>query len=226
MILLFISVAVYGQDEDDQNIKPGSFCGYRFKDTAQVRSLAGGQLAFLQINDRDTIVDIGSSSGAYDGAFCTIGNFKAVHFVLTDISSYCLDSNRVNNMIAYYSRLRGSALPASFSRVICTTDSLMLPANSYKKVWVFNTLHEVSDKQRMARQIAAILQSGGELIVAELMATERNPIHKGCKKKLMSKEEIVELFAAAGINYKDEYLRPESVGKKKNPYYLFRFIKN
>ncbi len=223
--LLFFNCTLAVCQHDEAGKIKRSFCGFKYKDTAKLHHALDAQLQFLQIKNADTIVDIGSSSGAYDGAYCAIAPFKNVHFVLVDIDSNCLNSTKVNNMINYYGALRGEPLQNSFSLVINRPDSLMLPLHHYSHVWMFNTLHEIDDKKGIARQMAAIMQTGGELIIYELLATAKRTIHQGCKKKLLSRDEIIALFANEGLVYKDQFIYHKFRGDKKNPLYFFRFIR-
>lgn len=222
--LLVFNTVSFGQ-RNEEKIKKLKFCGYKYKDSSLLRKHIEQQLAFLQIQDGDTIVDVGSSSGAYIGALNVIAGFKNAHFILVDIDSGCLNKVKVGNMIAHYEGLRGSPFNNSIDFVLNTTDSLWLPLNSKKKMWIFNTLHEIPDKAGIIKQMAAVLQPGGELIIAELMATEKRKIHTGCNQPLMTDNELVDLMNAGGFVYKNVAINPLAVKKIKNPYYLFRFTK-
>ena len=225
MILLFI-IPVFSQDNGIEKIKKLKFCGYKIGDTAFIRQQYGPQLNFLQINDKDTVIDVGTSSGAYIGALNAIGAFKNVHFILVDIDSNCLNRVKVDNMINYYQGLRGTSFGNTFSIVVNTPDSLCLPLDRFKKLWIINTLHEIDDKGKMARQIAAVLRSGGEVIVAEMLATQKITRHGGCHKPLMSAEEIINLFAVHGFKLTEkENLQPVQKEKDKHPFYFFRLTK-
>jgi ubiquinone/menaquinone biosynthesis C-methylase UbiE len=229
--LLLIITACFAQPtgtgrQKEEKIKKLKFCGYRFKDTALLSNNYREQLAFLNIKNGDTIVDVGTSSGAYIGALNTIGLFKNVHFILVDIDTNCLNRAKVNNMISYYEALHGSPFMNTFSLVNNTPDSLNLPYHRYKKIWLMNTLHEIPDKTAMALQLLAILQSGGELIIAEIPPTGKRTIHSGCNKPLMSEEEIKTVFTANGFSFSAmENLQPVAKHKNKHPLYFYRFIK-
>jgi ubiquinone/menaquinone biosynthesis C-methylase UbiE len=179
----------------------------------------------LDIKDGDTIADIGSSSGAYIGCINVIAEFRKTHFILVDIDSNCLNNTKVNNMIAYYEGLRGQPFNNTIGFVVNRIDSLWLPMNSKRKLWMFNTLHEIPDKPGIIKQMSAVLQTGGEIIVAEVLATEKNKTHGGCHYPLMSDEEIKKLMDAAGFELKNMITNPIPVKKMRNPYCLYRFIK-
>jgi ubiquinone/menaquinone biosynthesis C-methylase UbiE len=222
---LLLVVSFCFSQQNPQKEKKLKFCGYRYKDSALVRKHFERQLAFLQINSGDTIVDVGTSSGAYIGAINVIAEFKLVHFILVDIDSSCLNGAKVNNMITWYENLRGSHFNNSIGFVVNKTDSLYLPLNSKRKLWIFNTLHEIPDKIDLIRQMSSVLQIGGEIIIAELMATKKNTIHQGCKDPLLNEEEIKRLMQDAGFTFKNMITNPLAVKKIRNPYCLFRFVK-
>lgn len=219
--VLLIIPACFGQTR----VMKSDFCGYKYKDSALLRKHFEQQLAFLQINNGDTIVDVGTSSGAYIGAINVIAEFKKVHFILVDIDSNCLNATKVNNMIAHYENLKGFPFNNSISFVVNTTDSLWLPLNSKRTLWIFNTLHEIPDKTAIIKQMAAVLQTGGEIIIGELMATEKHKIHQGCNKPLMTELEIKKMTLDAGFVFKDMIVNPIPGKKIRNPYCLFRFTK-
>jgi ubiquinone/menaquinone biosynthesis C-methylase UbiE len=225
-VLLFTAPALFAQDDDTEKIKKLKFCGYSYKDTAMLRKHFEEQLSFLHINNGDTIVDIGSSSGAYLGALNVIAPFKNVHFILVDIDTACLNKTKVNNMVTHYQNLRGNTFASTFSIVNNTPDSLQLPANRYKTLFIFNTLHEIDDKFTIAKQMAAVLQSGGQLIVAEFMPVGKKRLHQGCKKPLMSEADIVNLFAGVGFKFiSKENLQSSLKHRDKKPYNFYRLTK-
>jgi len=228
--LVLLSILSFAQPtgpggRNEEKVAKLKFCGYKYKDSLILRKHFEQQLAFLQVNDGDTIVDIGSSSGAYIGTINVIADFKHAHFILLDIDSSCLNSSKVNNMIAHYEGLRGKAFNNSIGFVKNTTDSLWLPMNRYKKIWIFNTLHEIPDKAGMIKQISAVMQSGGEIVIAELMATEKRKMHGGCNEPLMSDDEMKNLMQAGGFAFKNMAFNPLAVKKIKNPYCMYRFVK-
>ena len=203
-----------------------SFCGFSYSDTAKMRQHFGKQLAFLKIMDNDTIVDIGAQSGSYEGILSVIGNFKRVSFFLVDIDSNCLGKEKVNNMIEHYQDRAGAVFKNNFIAVNNTVDSLWLPLNRFKKAWILNTLHEIPGKQKMIQDIYNILAPGGEIVIMELLATEKYSTHGGCHMPLMTKNEIDTIATLIGFVFKEELINPVEVKKMKNPILMTRYIKN
>ena len=223
--LLLFSTSLFSQDSHSEKTKYVKFCGYKFKDTAAIQRDLESNILFLKINNGDTVIDVGTSSGNYIGALNAIGSFTNVHFILVDIDSNCLNQVKVNNMISYYQGLRGSPFNNTFSVVVNTPDSLYLPLKRYKKLLIINTLHEIDDKEKMAKQLAAVLQPGGELIVGELSPEGKRTIHQGCNKPLMSPDEIINLFNRFGFKFLEKENVEPGWHKHKRPVYLIRLTK-
>jgi len=202
-----------------------SFCGYSYTDTVKMRQHFGKQLGFLNIENNDSIVDIGAQSGTYEGILSVIGNFENVTFFLIDIDTNCLNRDKINNMVKHYEAAKGNPINNYFRLINNTPDSLWLPLRTYKKVWILNTLHEIPHKQKMIRDINNILIPGGEVIILEVMATKKHPIHGGCKMPLMSRAEIEKITTENGVLFKEEIINPVAVKKMKNPMYMIRYIK-
>jgi ubiquinone/menaquinone biosynthesis C-methylase UbiE len=225
-IFFILASTLHAQEKEEQG-KKLKFCGFRYKDTVVLRRQMEAQVQFIGIRDNDSVVDIGSSSGAYIGALNVIAPFKHVHFILVDLDTNCMNKTKVFNMISHYEALRGIPFDNTISFVNNTADSLYLPSNRFKKVLLFNTLHEIDDKQDMARQMAGIMCRGGELLVAELMPTPKEMIHKGCRKPLIGEKELVNLFMPFGLVLVDQAnLQVNSKQKEKHPYMFYKFIKN
>ena len=203
-----------------------SFCGWKYKDSSHIRIAVGKKLDFIQIKDGDTVVDIGAQSGTFLGCISVIVDFKQLNFILVDIDSNCLNKQKVDNMIAHYSKVKGEALKTNFTIVQNTTDSLYLPENSYTKILLMNTLHEIPDKVKMIRDICAVMKKGGELILDELMARPKHLIHGGCNQALMDEAEVKKLFEENGFRQADIIMNISNPKKIVNPEYLGRFIKN
>jgi ubiquinone/menaquinone biosynthesis C-methylase UbiE len=221
LFFICISISSYGQK------KKTGFCGMGYTDTAILRHQYERQLAFLQINDNDTIVDIGSSSGAMEGALGVIADYRNVHFLLVDIDTGCLNPAALNRMVSYYAALGQKQNTTQYTIVNNTPDSLYLPTNSYRKAWLMNTLHEIPDQPKMIRDIAAILRPGGELVMLEILSRPGHTIHGGCNQPLLDENQIKTLLEQNGFEQKDILWNPTNSDSERirNPYYMVRFIR-
>lgn len=199
------------------------FCGKIYSKTGIMRNMLQEQFEFLQLQEKDTIVDIGAASGWYEGAYSAISPLSNIHFILMDIDSSCLNQRKVDNMIKHYSGLKGSPITNSFELVLNTADSLNLPSGKFKKVWLMNVLHEIPDKKKMIRDIHEILQPGGELILLEYIPKNSGDLHGGCKKPLLGLEEWKALIENQNFTM-TEFIQTNKV-KKRMTINLIRFIK-
>lgn len=223
VILCFITTRSLFAQRVDKDL---DFCYWRYSDTGAARKAFGNQPAFLRLKNHDTIVDIGASSGSYDGALASFMEAKDVHFVLVDIDTNCLNARKVNNMQAFYTQVKGSPLPATFSIVNNTPDSLFLALNRYGKVFLVNTLHEIPAREKFVRSVCNIMRPGGELILSELLSRPRHTIHGGCRQPLLDEEEIKTLFEQNGFHREDVLMNPNNAKRAANPLMMARFVKN
>jgi predicted methyltransferase len=198
LFLLFLLLSFH-QNSFAQKKKRQDFCGVRYEKKDAMAEQLKEQFDFLNVQENDTIVDIGAASGWYEGAFSTISNLKNISFVLLDIDSNCLSKRKVNNMLAHYSALKGEAISNKFQVVNNTTDSLWLPLKTYKKMWLMNTIHEIPDKERMAKNILNALRPGGELVILELIPKKEGALHGGCHMPELTFAQLKTLFEGQGF---------------------------
>lgn len=218
--IFFFPVLLSAQQKS--KIEKLPFCGWQTKDKEKIRSYNQPQYEFLKVQDGDTIVDIGAASGAFEGTFLSVNDFPNVSFILVDINPDCLNTQKVNNMITFYSGVKRDSIRNHFQIVQNTSDSLWLPLNRYKKVWLINTLHEIPDQAKMVKDICNILQPGGEIIILENPPKREGQLHGGCHKPLLSFDTINNLFTQNGFAYSE---RKDIIRKRNSDILMIRFIK-
>lgn len=218
-LLLFFPMLVFAQKKD--KIDKIEFCGWKMKNKKGIKAYMQPQFDFLQVQEGDTIVDIGAQSGSYEGCFLSVNNFQNLSFILVDIDPKCLNQQKVNNMITHYAGVKGDSIKANFKIVQNTADSLWLPQNSFQKVWLLNTLHEIPDQAKMVRDIYSVLRTGGEIVILELTPDYEGQLHGGCHKPLMNFEKINEVFTSNGFRLADR----KNFVRKRNDLLMLRFIK-
>jgi ubiquinone/menaquinone biosynthesis C-methylase UbiE len=201
LLLTLIALTARAQKSKVERIP---FCGKVIRDKAEMISQLQEQFHFLNVQEGDTIVDIGAASGWYEGAFSAASELRNVHFVLVDVDSNCLNQRKVDNMVAHYSGVKGSPITNQFRLVNNSYDSLFLPLATYKKVWLLNVLHEIPDPGKMISSICNILQSGGEITLLEMIPKKPGALHGGCRKPLLSLQQWQALFESNGFRYKED----------------------
>lgn len=208
--------------QNDGKIEKLPFCGWRMNDGKKITQQLEAQFRFLNPQKGDTIVDIGAASGALEGCLAAGFNLNNVNFILVDVDARCLNETKVSNMRRHYSAVKGDSLSNGFEIVHNTPDSLFLPLNRYRKVWLMNTLHEVASPGKMAKDICSILQSGGELCVLEVPPDREGQKHGGCKMLLLKPAAIEAVFTSNGFRL-DERKDISQKGSMKA--IMYRFIK-
>lgn len=199
------------------------FCGWTISSKKGIRKVLEEQFNFLSPQKGDTIVDIGAASGSFEGCLAAGFDLADVDFILVDVNTLCLNETKVANMRRYYSAVKGDSIRNQFQIVINTQDSLYLPTNRYRKVWLLNTLHEVASPKKMARDLAAVVKSGGELYVLETLPKKEGQLHGGCNKPLLKPDEIIAFFLKAGFRVA---ATKELTPKKKFAPVMYRFVKD
>jgi hypothetical protein len=174
------------------------FCGLAL-DRVQLKDYAR-QVAFLNLRPNDTLVDIGSSSGWFEGAAACLSPVQTHHFVLVDIDTACTNEQTVARMTAFYSSLKGAPLSYTYSIVQNTTKSLGLPPAFAQKFLLRETLHEIRDRERFVASLAVTCRPDGQVIVIEQLPLKKRERHTGCNDLLLETEEIIRLFRKGGFN--------------------------
>jgi len=217
---LLLPSALYSQKKD--KVDRIAFCGVQLKNREKVKEYYQPQFDFLQVAEGDTIVDIGAGSGWYEGGFSAVSDFKNLTFILVDINAKCLNEQKVKNMVAYYAAVKRDTISNRFQIVQNTPDSLWLPLGGFQKVWMMNTLHEIPDQTKMAKDIYAILKTGGEAVILENPPKREGDLHGGCKMPLLSFEKIKELFTTNGFRFGEKI---DIVRKRNSDIQMLRFVK-
>ncbi len=220
--MFFLSILFSAQAQKLKSDKT-LFCGKIYNKTAFMKEQLKEQFDFLRLQEHDTIVDIGAASGWYEGAYSALSPLQDLHFIMVDIDTSCLNKTKLHNMVSHYSGLKGAPITNSFELVHNTVDSLFLPKEKFRKVWLINILHEITDKDKMLSDVHEILQPGGELIILEYIPKHPGDLHGGCKKPLNTLDEWNDLLLKNNFTIAD-HIQTNKV-KKRKTINMIRYIK-
>lgn len=223
LLFFLIFACLAGTAQKKAKLSRIEFCGVKIYKKQFIIDSYQQQFDFIGLQENDTLVDIGAGSGWYEGAMSAALPHNNLTFYLVDIDSNCLNKAKVNNMITHYSNVRGQHITNNFNIVNNTVDSLWLPLNHFKKVCIFNTLHEIPAKAKMVKAMNNILQAGGEVYVLEMMPRKPHELHGGCHQPLMTTEELNTLFTKNGFTVK---ARVELLQNKRSLMQLIKYMKN
>jgi ubiquinone/menaquinone biosynthesis C-methylase UbiE len=219
--ILFFALMITLQGIAQSKKQP--FCGVAYSKLHLLKDQLKEQFDFLKVQEQDTVVDIGAASGWFEGAFAAGSGVSSVHFVLVDIDTGCMNRKRVDAMVQHYSAVKGAPINYSFELVHNTPENLGLPLNTYKKVWVFNMLHEINDKDKLIKDIFSVLQPGGEVVLLEIIPKKPGQLHGGCNKPLMEPKECRKLFESNGFQQQEAITTTKQ--RKHITFSMMRFTK-
>lgn len=225
LILFIVLVFCYSQllaQKRNKSIDKYGFCGFIIEKKKFLDEIYKVQFEYLNLQENDTIVDIGSQSGSYLGAFSATMPFQNLHFVMVDIDSTCMNKSTLSRVLQHYDSVGGKKITNTFQLVNNTVDSLWLPLASYNKVWILNTLHEIPDRTKMIKDMYNILRPGGEVVILEMIPKKKGDLHGGCNMPLQTIEEWKAYFTQNGFTCHSEF---EIRQKKRSPIVMMRFVK-
>ncbi len=128
-------------------------------------------IQFLNLSATDKIADIGTSSGY---SLVPIANkYPQIIFTVEDIDSSTLNTKKLLKTIKKFGNI---ATIEQFNIVYGTETSTNLPSATFNKVFLFDVVHELSDRNTMLQDVKRILTNNGSVFIEEIL------VHKPIKK--------------------------------------------
>jgi ubiquinone/menaquinone biosynthesis C-methylase UbiE len=172
IFILFVNT-IFAQ----KNIKPYR-CGWVVYDTAKLRESYEKNLKYWNIQKGETVASIGAQNGNLEVRYALF--VDSIHFTLEDIDTSCLNKTEFEKVKNYYQTLANKKINSDFTLLIGTETSTNLNANTYDRILLINTYHELSKKAEIVAQINTALKSKGKLIIMEKMAKKKGKKRKDC----------------------------------------------
>lgn len=167
------------------------------------------------------IADIGAGIGWLDAA---IGIYHdSLIFYLEDIDSSHLLKNRLPEALTEYAREKAGPITCSYTQVIGTEKSTLLPDSTFDKVLLIDTFHHLNFRDEMIRDLFRILKPGGKLIVHEPLAGHPGVMYKPCEKMIYTSDEVITFIRERGFELEATYDNGKSVGKKVRAFVFGRW---
>jgi ubiquinone/menaquinone biosynthesis C-methylase UbiE len=148
------------------------------------------------ISNGDTIVDIGSSYGYL--AYYIFSYYPNCHFILEDISP---NLDRYTKRAFIKSNGKKKLFKNNYSRIRGTASSIPLPNSMFDFILCRKTLHEFKNPNKMLSEMRRILSNKGILLIAEPIPKYEGELDSGCKKKLLTKSEVISLLTENGFEF-------------------------
>jgi len=180
-------------------------------------NIFNSEISKLGLTDRDTLVDIGAFSGFTD--FQLFQFYPNKFFILEDIyksyekslpGAYIIVDSTKRYFKDYSLRITG------------TNEYIPLKSSAYKTVYCRKTVHEFTKPDKMVEELKRIISVDGVLIISEEIPLFPNETDPGCKKKLMTSEEIIDLFKSHRLKLRSS---DTTNWKQNRNLYILKFTK-
>ena len=166
-------------------------------------------LSIYNFQPNETIASIGASSGVWEIWFAS--QVEDLTFYLQDIDSLNCNQEEIDYGIKYYEKLMQKPISGKIIPIIGTQSSTNLPKNTFDKVLIINSLHEFETPEFIFEDIHKILKPNSQLFIEEQIANFSGEFHEGCRKRLFTENELVNLLHKNHFELKEIYLKNENI---------------
>jgi SAM-dependent methyltransferase len=214
--LLFIFLQMNGQKM--QTIK--GYCGLYYKTMEDLYGQKQAELNFYRFQPGQSVASIGAQCGHWEAAYAAVTD--SIHFFLEDIDSSYFNQRQVGFAWHYYDSLRGRPMTSTYTMIIGTEESTLLPGNTFDKIIIINSFHEFTRVDEMLADIKTKLKAGGILYIDETVPKRPGQLHGICKKPMLTPEEMTSILSKNGYEYIDGLEILFRKGKPFRKIYAFR----
>jgi ubiquinone/menaquinone biosynthesis C-methylase UbiE len=170
-------------------------CGWVVYDTIKLNESHNQNLKYWNVQKGETVASIGAQNGNLEVRYALF--VDSIHWTLEDIDTSCLNKNEFEKVKSYYEKLCNKKINSDFTILIGTETSTNLKDNTYDRILLINTYHELSKKAEILAQINTALKSKGKLVIMEKMAKKKGKKRKDCKHIMPFEPDfLIELQAA------------------------------
>lgn len=152
------------------------------------------EIAHFDLEDVDTLADIACGTAYYDRIISH--KYPRLHFVLEDLPKDHWDTD----LTAYLTKnIQNTPYAPTFGSnstiVFGTPDSIPLQDGQYERVLCRISLHEFTNRKKMAAELTRILSETGTLLIVEKVSSYEGQRDKQCKELYLTKAAILETFS-------------------------------
>ena len=161
--------------------------------TTGYTAYVSNEIATYKIEKIDTLVDIGCGNGIHDKNITH--QYPNLFLILEDLP-VDWNKNDLQNLIPRFLRNSHYApkIEQNYKFVPGYADSIPLPSLAYKAILCRLTLHEFSNRSKMATELVRIMSNDGILIIVERKPKFEGERDSYCKNLYLSKNEIINTF--------------------------------
>lgn len=150
------------------------------------------------LRNGEKVADVGAASGWLSGIFSVM--LDSMYFYIQDIDTHLLNTEQFHKVTEYYTAVRERPQTNQFIYIIGTGNKTLLPENTFDKILLNNSFHEIKDKWAVLEDLYTKLKPGGQLIVHEKFSNWYKTIrHPGCGIKAFRVDEMVYIMEETGF---------------------------
>lgn len=169
-------------------------------DRANYFAAQKSEILQYQLENVDTLLDIGCSNGYFDRQIFEY--YPDVFFVLEDLPNLVYHSKKGQTVInetyptitevgkVFKNSKRYPGIENRFKLIIGFEDSIPLPSNAFERILCRRTLHEFKNMDKMLSEIKRILKPNGKVTIVEVLSKYSGEQDPACGNLYLTKEEI------------------------------------
>jgi ubiquinone/menaquinone biosynthesis C-methylase UbiE len=189
------------------------------KDSTNLKGYYRTSLSKFDLKKGEKIASVGAGYGNQE-VMMSIFN-DDIDWTLQEIDSTVLNPQLFNDVLHYFENIIKRPIKAKFSFVMGYEKKTNLPEDTYDKILIINTYHEITERPSILADVRRALRKNGKVIILENMAKKKGQIHQGCRDlKLWESDFLQEM---EGFNFKllDKVIPKKGVSWS---YYTFESI--
>lgn len=192
-LLLVFAFALAGYSTGFSQLRAGRFI-YPDATAQTLYDHVKQDLDFIQPAAGEVIADVGSYDGLYPVMYALFSDSVAFYINDNDTSHF----KDVDTLCLLGTRVTGKPITSRFYFTVASDTATNLPAYTFDKIIVRETLHHFSNKDKMLRDIKTRLKPGGKLVLFEPVVPGSGEIDSPCTG-LMHINELMDLMEANGF---------------------------
>lgn len=148
------------------------------KDSINLKGYYRTSLINIDVKKDEKIASIGAGIGKQE---VQLSVFKeGVDWTLQDIDSTVLNPTQFDLVLKYFENIIKKPIKAKFSLVIGNEKKTYLTENTFDKVLIINSYHEITERESILADVHRALKKNGKVVIVESMAKKKGDLHLGC----------------------------------------------
>lgn len=168
------------------------------KDSINLKGYYRTSLSKFDFKEGEKIASVGAGYGNQEVAISIFND--DIDWTLQDIDSTALSPQLFKDVLHYFENIIKRPIKAKFSFVLGDEKKTNLLKDTYDKILIINTYHEITERASILADVHRALRKNGKVIILESMAKKKGQIHQGCHDLKLRKPDFLQEME--GFNFK------------------------